>query len=161
MISVRSSYWMQTQAYPNLLNVKWTPKYFSSMNVCTIILMSELTNIPALFITNHPVTWFAEHTVDIKCSKSRTRQSNSLTLVCESGRDKHSSYWKGSLGHHIENYPWVELYGYSWLVYHLQESAGCCTIGHPPSSVLCPFRGGQCQSATGPLADYLSRQDKT
>ena len=38
-----------------------------------------------------------EYTVDIKRSKSRTRQSNSLTLVCESGRDKHSPYWKGTI----------------------------------------------------------------
>ena len=53
------------------------------------------------------------------------------------------------------------LYGYSRLVYHLQESAGRYTIAHPPSSALCPFQGGQCQSATGPLADYLPRQAKT
>ena len=36
--------------------------------------------------------------------------------------------------------------------------AGRCSIPHPPSSALCPFQGGQCQSATGPLVDYLSRQ---
>ena len=38
-----------------------------------------------------------EHTVDIKRSKSRTCQSNSLTLVRKSGRDKHSPYWKGTI----------------------------------------------------------------
>ena len=38
-----------------------------------------------------------EHTVDIKRSKSPTLQSNSLTLVRESGRDKHSPYWKGTI----------------------------------------------------------------
>ena len=30
-------------------------------------------------------------------SKSRTRQSNSLTLVRESGRDRHSPYWNGTI----------------------------------------------------------------
>ena len=39
----------------------------------------------------------SEHTVDIKRSKSRTRQSNSLTLVRKSGRDKHSPFWKGTI----------------------------------------------------------------
>ena len=39
----------------------------------------------------------SEHTVNIKRSKSRTRRSNSLTLVHESGRDKHSPYWKGTI----------------------------------------------------------------
>ena len=38
-----------------------------------------------------------EHIVDIKRSKSQTRQSNSLTLIREWGRDKHSPYWKGTI----------------------------------------------------------------
>ena len=38
-----------------------------------------------------------KHTVDIKRSKSRTRQSKLLTLMRESGRDKHLPYWKGTI----------------------------------------------------------------
>ena len=35
--------------------------------------------------------------MDIERPKSRTRQSNSLTLVRESGQDKHSPDWKGTI----------------------------------------------------------------
>ena len=84
-------------------------------------LLKDLDWLPLIGRRRHQRLWLfckilnselqvPKHTVDIKHSKSRTCQSNSLTLVTdawvgciisalvnESGQDKHLPYWKGTI----------------------------------------------------------------
>ena len=77
-----------------------------------------------------------EHTVDIKRSKSRTRQSNSLTLVRESDRDKHSPYWKGTI---LRTIPELNrLSDCIWLqMTRLLPSRVGCRLHHSAPSLVC------------------------
>ena len=69
-------------------------------------------------------------------AKSRTRQSNSLTLVRESDRDKHSPYWKGTILRTIPE--WNRLSDCIWLqMTRLLPSRVGCRLHHSAPSLVC------------------------